>query len=530
MNYDTDVLVVGAGPTGLSLAAGLQKLGVGLRIIEQKPTLSDTTKATNLMQGTQEGLAGYGLMKPMLETGGKMRRLMVHGYGANFSPRTMRLTNSVFQDVLLLGQDRIEALLAQTLTEREVAIEFGTKLVKLEQNDECVKAEVEKDGTSETVTARYVVGCDGPWSATRTFTRCDFTPVKTGKAIRQIDVKLSWKRLNSMEQMWLFYFDAGFAVVVPLLDGYSRVLTIEPKENMPPRNPTLAELREKLIAVTGDDSIVMNEPKWFSYTELSMGIAPALRDKRILLAGDAGNPILPNGGQGLNTGIQDSLNLCWKLAAVVHGKANDKLLDTYQTERLKLRRGLEKVQFNSLKYTTETNGLTRFLIRRLGNLLLDNGGENQMAKAFSQINVHYRQSALTVNALKSGAVKAGERTPNAEVVAAKTSKDVSLFDLFSTPAWKLVCFNLQEQDTADLHEKASQIIRKLDAELFIITTKSGNHSATNALYYDLDAIAHKIYGIKTPTVFLIRPDRFVAVKISKQNWPVLDEYISDWFG
>ena len=136
------------------------------------------------------------------------------------------------------------------------------------------------------------------------------------------------------------------------LGGIHRVLCIEPKASFPEREPTLDEMQSKLRDVVDDVSVELSEPEWFSYTDLSMGIAPGVGDGRIFLAGDVGNPVLPNGGQGMNTGIADAFNLGWKLAAVLLHSGSHELLDTYNEERRALRSALQKAQFNSLRYTT----------------------------------------------------------------------------------------------------------------------------------------------------------------------------------
>lgn len=522
------VLVVGAGPTGLSVAAALTKLGISVEIIEQKPGLSDTTKATNLMQGTQEQLAIYDLIEPMYRMSGKMSRIIMEGYGVNLGARTMHLTESPFEDVLLLGQDNIEKSLASSLLSLGIEVSFSTRLINLSQQPDGVKVALLVENAEVEEYYQYVIGCDGPWGITRTFTACNFKPVKTGRSIRQVDAKLKWKRLNSMKQMWLFYFADGFAVVVPLLDGYYRVLTIEPSENIPDRNPQLEEIRQKLIEVTKDNSIEMTEPKWFSHANLSMGIAPCIIDKRVFLAGDAGNPILPNGGQGLNTGIQDSLNLAWKLASVIKGKAKNNLLDSYQDERLALRIALEKVQFNSLKYTTKAPGYMQWLIRRFGNTLLNKGGEYQMAKAFSQLNVNYKKSILTKELVKGGNVKAGGRILDGDLIKASDLTEVSLFKQLSTPVWKLVYFACKKEIPDDI-VKQLLLLEQKGIELLIITSSLEINYTYGHLHYDIDELVHTKYGFKMPTFLLVRPDNYVAVRTNTEKFNVMADFINEWF-
>ena len=392
----TQVLLVGAGPTGLTLATALAKYGIRVRLIEKKAALSRYTKATNLMQRNEEVLSALGLLEPMNEISGFCRRMMLHAYGKSFGPRTLRLHETPFQDILLCGQHNFEAVMAQGLEQRGVFVEFNTELKHLERTKESIRATVHVSDAEEVIECDYVVGCDGATGITRSFTKHDFTPQKTGVAIRQADCILTWRRLNTMEQLWFFYFQHGFAVIVPLPGGIHRVLLIEPKANMPQRDPTLEELQTKLREVTNDKTITLSNPDWFSYTDLSMGIGSGLRDGRIILAGDVGNPILPNGGQGMNTGISDAFNLGWKLACVLNNNAPEALLDTYEQERHALRQDLQTVQYNSLKYTTLiTPTWIQTLIRWLGNPLLNRGGEYRMAQAFSELSLNTRTSPLT---------------------------------------------------------------------------------------------------------------------------------------
>jgi hypothetical protein len=257
-----------------------------------------------------------------------------------------------------------------------------------------------------------------------------------------------------------------------------------------------------------------------------MGIAPQIIDNRVILAGDAGNPILPNGGQGLNTGIQDSLNLAWKLSDVIKGTAKTKLLNTYQDERLALRAALEKVQFNSLKYTTKAPNYMQWIIRKLGNWMLDKGGEKGMAKMFSQLNVHYKKSPLTIDKIKKGVVKAGNRILDGDLVQASTLREVSLFNQLSIPVWKLIIFDHQKQlDKLPQIDKINSVL----LHTIVITASTTTIYDEKNLYFDIDALVHKTYGIHQPTILLVRPDNYVALRTSVNDLSELTHYLANWY-
>ena len=521
------VLIVGAGPTGLTLSHVLTKYGVEHRIVERKTTLSKHTKATNLMQRSQEVLFALDLIEPMNAISGFCKRLMVHGYGKAFGPRSVRLTETPFQDILFCGQHNFERVLADALFERGGLIEFGTPLTALRQTSDGVFATLKGVNGPEEVVCDYVIGCDGASGITRTFTKLDFQPAKTGVGLRQLDCKLSWRRLSSMEQMWLFYFDHGFAVVVPLPGGVHRILTIEPVEKMPQRDPRLEEVQARLRQVAADDSIVLSDPDWFSYTDLSMGIASGLRDGRILLMGDVGNPILPNGGQGMNTGISDAFNLGWKLASVLRDGAPDALLETYAEERHSLRRGLEKAQFSSLKYTTKvTPDWMQALIRGLGNPLLDRGGERGMAVAFSQLGINTRKSALTLETMGRKGLRAGDRALDADVVQDHIS--LRLYDLIYRGSWTLLGFTgTGSSANPETVGRALTAFDRPDLIQRVVTTNSRATAATTTLF-DLDEVAHRAYGVTAPTLYLIRPDGHVGARVGLGDVGRLRAYAEQW--
>ena len=538
------VLVVGAGPTGLTLATVLARYGVPLRIIEQKSHLSRHTKASNVMQRNQEFMHALGLLDRLNETGGQMSRLMVHAYGKCFGPRTMHLKESPFKDVVLCGQHNFEQIMATELQRLNVAIEFGTKLTDATQNEDRVQAKMVKDDKEEDSEFAYMIGCDGGQGVSRKFTKLDFEVTKTGVAIRQVDCKLQWRRLSTMDQMWLLYFDHGFAVVIPLPGGVHRLLCIEPKLSFPDRKPTLEEMQAKLRSVADDPSLILSDPEWFSYTDLSMGIARAMQDGNIILAGDVSNPILPNGGQGMNTGITDGFNLGWKLAAVLRHNAPQSLLHTYNTERHAVRSALQKSQFNSLRYTTlVTPQIMQTAFRWLAEPLLNRGGEYAMAQIFSELTVHTRDSPLSLDTDKNrprGGLRAGERALDASVVHGFTS--IQLYALIYRGRWTLLVFSgrgpYKEAATTTNALLSEMNSRRPDLTAYLVstevvladmetTTTTAAAAATDVLY-DLDEAAHRVYGVDRPALFLIRPDGHVGVRAGPSRVHVLHDYLARW--
>ena len=524
-DFEADVLIVGAGPTGLALANALERLGTSYVVIEAKTSTSIHTKATNLMPGTLEQLDALGLAGRMYETGGVMTRYMVHMYGSNVGPRPMHLGDSPHPNVLFLGQDLIDRNLKQALPEAGGRIRFAHSLKTLAQDAEGVTATIATDGAEHTERFRYVVGCDGPRSVTRHFSKCDFEPVKTGKYVWQADAKLAWKGLRTMKQMWLYYYDEGFGAVIHLPGGYTKVMVFEEKRRLPNREPTIEEIEQKLRAMSGDTTATLTDPIWLSHGELLTGVAPSLIDGRIILAGDACNPILPNGGQGLNIGIQDSLNLAWKLHDVISGDAGPPLLQTYDAERRANRLSLEKIQISTLKYTLPAPRMNRFILGRFGNALL-NRFWPVMAKAFSQLGMNYEKSPLTQRGSVGKSIRAGHRVRDADVLRSADATEISLFKELCAPNWKLVYFDggLPTQRSALLD--AASLPRM--ATYRVMAAPDAGRDGSD-VYHDLDRVAHQTYGITEPTALLIRPDNYVAIVARADDLASLQRYVSNWY-
>ncbi len=525
MDFDNDVLIVGAGPTGLALANALHRLGTSCTLIEARESTSIHTKATNLMPGTLEQLDVFGLTDRMYEAGGVMLRYMIHMYGSNVGPREMHLNESPHPNVIFLGQDRIDRNLREYLPDRGADVLFGHRLASLSQDERGVTALIEHSGETKRTRFKYVVGCDGPRSTVRRFSDCDFEPVKTGKYVWQVDAKLQWTGLRTMKQMWLYYYPEGFGAVIHLPNDVTKVMVFEEKGRLPEREPTLHEMQDRLREMSGDPTATLTDETWVSHGELLTGVAPSMVDGRVILAGDACNPILPNGGQGLNVGIQDALNLAWKLHDTVRGKATPALLKTYDAERRANRLALEKVQINTLKFTLPAPTLNRLILRRYGNWIMDRIWP-KLAKAFSQLGLAYNRSPLTLETLGRKGVRAGERVADADVQRGTDREEVSLFRELCVPRWKVIFFDAGREGSSPAvfdHPILQSCLK------FIVSSAPASHYRAANLFHDLDSVAHKRYGFVQPTLLLVRPDNYIAVRCSPESPEHVLNYFAQWY-
>ncbi|WP_432095959.1 monooxygenase [Streptomyces sp. bgisy100] len=335
---DIDVIVTGAGPTGLMLACELALAGVRTRVLERRAEPHRNSRALTLHARSVELMDQRGLLDRFLPLGRTVP-------GWHFSALPTRLDFSALDSrhayTLFLAQARTEALLAERAAELGVEILRGHEVVAVRQDDDGVEAEVRGPGgtetprgtetlrRTETLRARYLVGCDGARSAVREaagigFPGTDetFTGVLGDFAVFDPDPAA----LDALRSRGV--------LIAPLEDGPTRLVYVDPERmRAPAREPvTLEEFRASLVRLCGSDCGVA-EPRWLSRFGNATRLAERYRSGRILLAGDAAHVHFPSGGQGLNTGLQDAMNLGWKLAATVAGWAPPGLLDSYDAER-----------------------------------------------------------------------------------------------------------------------------------------------------------------------------------------------------
>ena len=318
---DTDVIIVGAGPTGLLLAGDLAAAGISCTVLERRVDESNLTRAFAVHARTLEELDARGVADALVATGKPLRRLRLFGGVA----LDLSILPSRYPFVLITPQYHVEGLLKTRAERAGARIVSGAEVTGLRQDADGVEL-TDRSGT--TYRARYVVGADGVGSAVRKLLGLPFPGKSIIRSIMLADV-----RLNDPPPDVLSVNAVGdsFAFVAPFGDGWYRIFAWNRRNQVTDSTPLdLDEIRETTRRALGTD-FGMHDPRWMSRFHSDERQAPTYRVGRVFLAGDAAHVHSPAGGQGMNTGLQDAANLGWKLAAAVRGEVD--LLDTYQAER-----------------------------------------------------------------------------------------------------------------------------------------------------------------------------------------------------
>ena len=322
-----DVIVAGAGPTGLMLACELRLHGVRLLVLDRDAEPTTVVRALGLHARSIEVMDQRGVLDRFLALG---RKYPLGGFFAGIAKPAPQQLGTTHPYVLAIPQPVIDRLLAERAAELGAEVRRGAELVALDQDDEGVTVGL-ADGTR--LRARYLVGCDGGRSTVRKQLGIGFPgePSRVETLLGEMRVDVSPEVLTAtMAEVRKTQLRFG---AVPLGEGVYRIgvpaADVSEDRTVP---PTLEEFKRQLLAVAGTDFGV-HSPRWLSRFGDATRLAERYRSGRVLLAGDAAHIHPPTGGQGLNLGVQDAFNLGWKLAAAVDGRAPEALLDTYEAER-----------------------------------------------------------------------------------------------------------------------------------------------------------------------------------------------------
>src|SRR5256885_5052998 len=409
------VLIAGAGPTGLVLALWLTKLGVKVRIVDKAAEPGTTSRALAVQARTLEFYHQVGVDDAVIAGGVKVEtlNLWVKGRRAASIPlRDIGKGMTPYAFALVFPQDAHEQLLIRKLADLGVRVERQTELLRFSQSDTGVTATLRlPDGSEEVCDAAYLGGCDGAASTVRGQLGVGFPGGTYTGLFYVADIEGTGEAVD--DDLHVDIEDADFILLFPL-KGRGRVRLVGTVRDLPEGDHSKLALDDVRGKAFEHLKLNIEKENWFSTYRVHHRVALHFRDKRAFLLGDAAHIHSPVGGQGMNTGIGDAVNLAWKLAAVLKGDASANLLDTYEPERIRFARRLVETTDRGFTLVTRRGGIARFVRTRIVPLVVPlvfrTGAMRRLLfRTVSQTTVNYRESALSVGAV--GRIRGGDRLP-----------------------------------------------------------------------------------------------------------------------
>ena len=386
MSSRFEVVIAGAGPTGLTLAAELAGAGIRCLVVERRAETSVHSRAFTVMPYTLELLDMRGQAEHMIQRGLPWRYAP---FGDGKSYLDFGNLQSRYPFMLLLPQHDTEQVLEAWAVQRGATIERDARVTGVAQDDTGVTVEIERDGRTSTERALFVVGCDGAHSTVRGLVGIPFEGRSYDASLIIADVHLRHPPESAVHAR---ISRRGMAAVFPFGDTRFRLVLLDHDRMHVPVTEavTPAEIEESARALLGVD-IGIYDPIWLSRFRSQQRIAPHYRKRRALLAGDAAHTHVPSGGQGLQIGMQDGFNLGWKLAAHIRGGAPAGLLDSYQHERRPIAAETLRQTDIAFRYETSRSRWVQAARQIAWRLMHFKGVEKSIIDNFAGFRLRYPQ-------------------------------------------------------------------------------------------------------------------------------------------
>lgn len=528
-----DILIVGAGPTGLTMALELALLDIPFRIIEKEATPSDKSRALVIHPRSLELLRRHGLAETIVErsTVGTGARIYVNKKKTvEFNIEDLGFENTAFPAPIWISQAETEAILASHLESTyDVTIERSAVASEITQDDTGVNVTITKHEQKEHIRCSYVIGCDGAHSAVRRAAGLSFEGGPYPQDFILCDAHMRWNLADEeAKPLTGFFGPTGILVMFPMQNGAVRLVASRPpdilKDSDPDADPTLDNFRA-IISQMVPGEVELSDPIWLARFRLHHRAVSTFRSSRLLLAGDAAHIHSPAGGQGMNTGIQDAINLAWKLAHVIskerHGqKASGDWLDSYSQERHRVGMHLLKETDRLFEYASSTNYLWLMFRNFAASWILPwlVGSRERRAGLFrfvSQLGIRYRFSPLVRASKGTSTVKGGDRAPDGWVKT-PDGEEMWFLEMLRGDRHHLVLFSgtgprrATPEDMESAHKRfwevfATSSFCETDMHsVYAADAGAGPHLS------DVENKVHKTYGFEGPGYVFIRPDGYVA--------------------
>ena len=524
MSETRPILIVGAGPVGMTAAMELSRFGIPVRLVDKLPAPATTSRAIAVHARTLELMTPRGPGREMVQAGNRAVAVTLYGDGKHLGRIDLALIRSRYNFVLLLSQAETERLLREQLARQGVAVERGTEMIafaQLEPNPHAgqrggVRAVLRNDrGVLEEVEAAYVVCTEGAHSTVRHTVGLPFDGRSLSESYVLADLHVDGDLPD--DELTIFTTAHGFLAAFPLGNRRFRLIITDPeKHGRDAPEPTLAEVQRLYDADTHVPAR-LHDVVWSSRFWINSRMIRTLRAGNIFFGGDSAHVHSPAGGQGMNTGIQDMVNLGWKLALVWQGKAAPELLDTYEQDRLPVIHDVVTRTETATDVINSRNALVHGLVTHLAPVFLGRQFVQGVGTGvISEVAAHYRASPLSHTEQAHGKLRAGDRVPDVEVLAEADDGDgtrqaSSLHACFDPSRFTLLVAN--GGNVAGLRES----LRPWEGLVDTRRIASADPDAAGS-FSDLFGTGQNY--------LLVRPDGYLG--FVGESWPALMEWLGRW--
>ncbi|KAJ8128833.1 hypothetical protein O1611_g4798 [Lasiodiplodia mahajangana] len=512
--HDLDVLIVGGGPAGTMLALELAAQGTNFRIVDKALKRSDKSRALIIQPRSFETMNRHGHARKLYEkgnlTGGPMAWMNNKPVVDVDVRNVANHRDSEFGLPCLVSQANTEAYLDDCLKERYGReIERGLEATSIVQDDDGVGVTLRgvRDGIEQNIRAKYIVGADGAHSVVRkSSSRIKFEGAQYPQEFIMCDATI--EGLTLPLDRYHLLLETGLQVIQPMAEGWVRIMAYRTE----PSNvaPTLDEMRAAVHGRIPGGGEITNAT-WLTNFRLHHRIVNSYRDARLFVVGDAAHIHSPVGGQGLNTSLQDSLNLGWKLASVIRGERPDSFLDTFDAERRPIGKELIAKTDKTFNFLSMTNSLSLYLrnlaIPWLAPWFASKEKLETIYSFMSQFGINYRESSIVHHDTSfTGPVMPGDRAPDGDVdVSGEINR---LHKILAPESYHFILFSGNLRTGTEIDEM-ERIAAKFEANNIekarihmIVQERNSKYPYSHRL--------HSIYGFSNPGFAYIRPDGYVA--------------------
>lgn len=537
-----DVLVVGAGPTGLMMASELRRYGLNCILIDKNQGPSDQSKALAIQPRTLEIFHLLGISSLFINRGQKIEAMNPMDHTKKIAHIPFSILETPFPFILSLPQSHTEQILAEHLHTLGGKIERETELVALSEESDKVIADLRQPtGETRQIAAKWVIGCDGAHSFVRKHLQLTFI----GKAFHQIfslaDVKIQWKYPHN--EVYAFFHPNGPLAAIPLPgeNQYRLIFLLDrcqekakkltsPLDNLDVKEypaPSLEETKQ-IVAQWADPSAEVSDPQWLANFHVNSRLTSRYQVGKLFLAGDAAHIHSPIGGQGMNTGLQDAFNLSWKLAMVHREQIDHKILESYHEERhhiaIQLLKGTEiGTHLATLNRSWEISIRNFFMSMMLKIPSI----QKKLLTAVAQLYICYPKSSIIYEKGSfSGGPKAGMRLPNATLQ--NSTKEIDLYTFLQKPAtFTIFLFGGRRYS----REKLGKIAENLSAQdlplspVLIHRSQPIKNAFSRLELFDPEGKVHKQFNAEKGAAYIIRPDTYISYRQTPLQESALQNYL-----